>query len=121
MATNGTAAATVRVRPKGGGFTKAQRFSKSHWNRVYLLDVAAQIARDHIGTDEPHFSATCLSEAGALTTQRVYLEVNHLASNGLLKPVGRAGRQYFEAVPSGFWAWIMALIEDEAEQLDVTP
>lgn len=119
MASSDTTPTMVRVRPRAGGLTKAQQFSKAYWGRQYLLDIAAQIARDHIGTDDPHFSATCLAETGVLTAQKVHLEVNHLAKCGLLKPVGRAGRHYFEAVPSGLWATYLALVEDETERLDV--
>jgi hypothetical protein len=115
-----TTAPMVQVRSKAGAHTKLQRFSKSLWGRRYLLDVAAQIARDHIGTDEPLFSATCLSEAGDLTPQKAHVEVTHLARSGLLKLVARAGRHYYRAVPSEFWAWSLRLVEDESEQLDVT-
>jgi hypothetical protein len=120
MASIDPATAMVRVRSKSGDLTKAQQFSKSLWGRRYLLDVAAQIARDHVGTGDPQFSATCLSEAGDLTPQKVYLEVAHLARSGLLKLVACAGRHYYEAVPSEFWAWSLKLVEVEAEQLEVT-
>ncbi len=109
----------VQVRSRAGDLTKAQRFSKMLLGRRYLLDVAAQIARDHVGTDDPHFSATCLSEAGDLTPQKAHLEVTHLVGSGLLKLVACAGRHYYEAVPSDFWACSLKL-EDEAEQLEVT-
>jgi len=120
MASIDTAAPMVQVRSRAGSFTKAQQFSKLLWGRRYLLDVAAQIARNHVGTDEPQFSATCLSADGDLTPQKVYLEVTHLARSGLLTLVGCAGRHYYEAVASGFWAWSLELVEDEAERREVT-
>lgn len=119
MASIDTATPMVRGRFKAGELTKVQQFSKRFWKRQYLLEVAAQIARDHVGTNEPHFSATCLSEAGGLTPQKAHLEVTHLVGSGLLKLVACAGRHYYVAVPSWFWACSLKL-EAEAEQLEVT-
>lgn len=120
MASIDTAAPMFRGRSKAAELTKAQQLSRSLHGRRYLLDVAAQIARDHIGTDEPHFSATGLSEAGDLTPQKAHLEVTHLVGSGLLKLVACAGRHYYVAVPSRFWAYSLKLVEEEAEQLEVT-
>jgi hypothetical protein len=111
----------VPAYPKAEELTKAQMLSKALYGRQYFLDVVAQIARDHVGTDERHFSVTGLSEAGnRLTPQKVHLEVKCLVKSGLVKYVATAGRRFFEAVPSGFWAATLALIEDEVERLDVS-
>lgn len=91
--------------------TPIQGRSKLAFNSDHRLTIAREMLRRQ--TDL--FDKRAIEQATGVPSTSVYNELRDLAELGLLSEVVDGNRMLFSVVPSPFWGWCQALLEDLEE------